>query len=102
MWATSKSEEPATAGLLQLGSSPVQSVQRADHLSQGGGTDARIQHRGFDAFMSEQLLDVGQLRAMLQKMGGEAVAQRVSGNACAQACLCTEPTHHPLDGLVTE
>src|SRR6187549_1497068 len=82
MWATSRSEEPATAGLLQLGRLPVQPVQGTDHLSQSRGTDAGIQHRGFDTFMTEQLLDVGQLRAMLQKMSGEAVTQSVGGNAC--------------------
>lgn len=73
MWATSKPEEPATAGLLQIGRSPVQPIQGADHLSQSGGTDAGIQHRGFDALVTEQLLDVGQLGAMLQKMGRETV-----------------------------
>src|SRR5215210_1794111 len=102
MWATSKSEEPAMAGLLQLRRFPVQPIKGADHLSQSGGTDAGIQHRGFDTFMPEKLLDVGQLRAMLQKMSGEAVAQSVGGNACAQACLCTESTHHPLHSLVRE
>src|SRR5215207_821326 len=96
MWATSRSEQPAMAGLLQLGSSPVQPVQGTDHLSQSGRADTSIQHCGFDTFMPKQLLDVGHLRTLLQKVRREAVAQSVGGNACAQAGLRAEPAHHPL------
>src|SRR5215213_2023886 len=102
MWATSRSEEPAMAGLLQLGSSPVQPVQGTDHLSQSRRTDTQVQHGGLDVTVPEQRLDVGQLRAVLQQMGGEAVPQGMSGNPLAQSGSLAQSAHHPLDGPVVD
>src|SRR5688572_30228229 len=102
MWATSRSEEPATVGLLQLGGSPVQPVQGADHVAQSAWADAGVEHRGLQVTMAEQLLNVRQLRTVLKQVGGEAVPQSVGGSWRVQAGFVAEPPHHPLDDSIID
>src|SRR5215210_4741422 len=100
MWATSRSEEPAMAGLLQLGRFPVQPVQGTDHVAQSTRTDTGVQHGGLQMTVTEQFLDVRQLRTVLQQVSGEAVTKRVGGSRRVQAGFVAEPPHHPLDDSI--
>ena len=61
----------------------------------GGGVDMRVYLRGGDAFMTQHLLDNPDIRAVLNKMSGEGMAESVRRDFLAHSCQ----TCHALDCL---
>lgn len=51
------------------------------------GGDLCVARRCVDATVAEQHLDHARVRTVLQKMGGEGMAQRMSGDALRQTAL---------------
>jgi hypothetical protein len=59
--------------------------------------DSGVDSGGVDRLVSEKLLDVPQLRALLQQMSGEGVPQRVRVHPVRNARLLPITSEHPVD-----
>ena len=59
----------------------TQLVQRADRGGDHSGGDGGVAGGGVDSAVAEQRLDDAEVGAVLQQVGGEAVAQRMDGDA---------------------
>ena len=74
--------------LAQLGG--TQSVQGTQHTRRANRTDMRVDHRGTDVGMTEQLLYRADVFAVFEQVGGKAVSQRMASglllNARAPDC----------------
>ena len=55
-------------------------LQRAPHRAQGAAVDPAVTGRGFQLLVPEKDLDQPDVHLLLQKMGREAVAQRVQAH----------------------
>ena len=60
-------------------------IEWADYFAQGMLADMSVKHCGLEAFVPHQFLDIAQIRAMLEQMGGEAVAQHVRADLLGQS-----------------
>jgi hypothetical protein len=56
-------------------------IERAAYAQTAAVEHVGVDHRGFDIAMAEKLLDGADVVAILQQMGGEAVAESVTGDA---------------------
>ena len=56
----------------------------------------RVDHRGLDIRMTQQLLDGPQISSRLQKVGGKGMPQRMRGDSFGDACFHSSP----LEGLL--
>src|SRR4030095_13443461 len=64
-----------------FGGGGTQPVQRARHSGQAPPADVDVDHGCLDALMSQQVLDVTQIRSAFEQVGGEAVAQDMRSDA---------------------
>ena len=86
-----------------------EALQRTYHLADRLGGDARVERRGLELGMSEQNLDHPDIDVLFQKMGGEAVPQRVRRDALADfrqvGCGMTGPVElarrHGIDRVLS-
>ncbi len=57
-----------------------------------------VDHGGADVFVTEEFLDGADVIAGLEKVGGERVAEGVTGDALGQADFLSSPTDGALQG----
>ena len=69
------------AVLFELTILDVKIIQRAFDLVEAFGGDVGVDFGGAGAFVAEKGLDVAEVGAVFQKVGGEAVAEGVDGDA---------------------
>ena len=64
----------------------AQVIKRATHGEAALFEDVGVNHGCFDILVAEQLLNRADIVAILQEMGGEAMAEGVAGDAFGEAC----------------
>src|SRR5450432_3988469 len=78
------------------GRAPIHPVKRAAHAVRPLSHHVRVDHRGLEVGMAQQLLHRADVVAILKQVGREAMAQRMATRRLADA----GPAHSPLDGTL--
>src|SRR3954464_9892365 len=70
--------------LLVLGTG-VQPVQRTDHSAQRPAADMNVNHRGLEAAVPQEFLDVAQIGTAIEQMSSEAMSKNMRGDPLTNA-----------------
>ena len=89
-----RNHTPATFTILNF---PVDDVEGAVERGQSSRRDMCVARGGFQPVVAEQLLDVADVDALLEQVGGEAMAERVDAGA-----LANPRGHHGLGAGVLD